>query len=155
MITRLSIAFGDFLGSSIASQVMPPWCNVEMFSVNFVVQLMTTGMIHEVTAMNLNLIRTTIKDKLLNDVWRRMKEMMKRKRTNSLSVEQSPEYGTPPHLHHVGTGRSCRTWSSNEPGGDFFYFVWLTMVIMTGLHLIALIGKNFPVWFFSAEVMLR
>ena len=47
--------------------------NVEMFSVNFVVQLMTTGMIHEVTAMNLNLIRTTIKDKLLNDVWRRMK----------------------------------------------------------------------------------
>ena len=42
--------------------------NVEMFSVNFVVQLMTTGMIHEVTAMNLNLIRTTIKDKLLNDM---------------------------------------------------------------------------------------
>ena len=25
MITRLSIAFEDFLGSSIASQVMPPW----------------------------------------------------------------------------------------------------------------------------------
>ena len=25
MITRLSIAFGDFLGSSIAPQVMPPW----------------------------------------------------------------------------------------------------------------------------------
>ena len=26
MITRLSIAFEDFPGSSIASQVMPPWC---------------------------------------------------------------------------------------------------------------------------------
>ena len=27
MITRLSIAFEDFPGSSIASQVMPPWCS--------------------------------------------------------------------------------------------------------------------------------
>ena len=52
-----------------------------MFFVNFVVQLMTTGMIHEVTAMNLNLIRTTTKDKLLNDVRMMMKEMMKTKRT--------------------------------------------------------------------------
>ena len=125
-----------------------------MFFVNFVVQLMTTGMIHEVTAMNLNLIRTTIKEKLLNDVRRMMKEMLKRKRTNSLSVEQSPEYGTPPHLRHVGTGRSCRTWSSNADRSDYYHFVLLTMVIMTGVHLIALIVKNFPV-LFSSEVMLR
>ena len=27
MITPLSIAFEDFLGSSIAPQVMPPWCS--------------------------------------------------------------------------------------------------------------------------------
>ena len=121
---------------------------------NFVVQLMTTGMIHEVTAMNLNLIRTTIEDKLLNDVWRRMKEIMKRKRTNSSSVEQSPEYDSPPHLHHVGTEGSCRTWASNADGSGFYYFVLLTMVIMTGSHLIALIGKNFPV-LFSSVVMLR
>ena len=28
MITRSSIAFEDFLGSSIAPQVMPPWCDL-------------------------------------------------------------------------------------------------------------------------------
>ena len=106
--------------------------NVEMFFVNFVVQLMTTGMIQEVTAINLNLIRTTIKEKLLNDVRRMMKEMMKTKRTNSLSVERSPEYDNPPHLHRVGTGRSCRTWSSNLDRSDYYYFVLLTMMIMTG-----------------------
>ena len=125
-----------------------------MFFVNFVVQLMTTGMIQEETAINLSLIRTTIKEKLLNDVRRRMKEMMKRKRANSLSVERSPEYDSPPHLHHFGTEKSCRTWSSNLDRNDYHYFVWLTMAIMKGLHLIALIGENFPVWF-SSEVRLR
>ena len=40
--------------------------SVDMCSGNLVVQLMTTRMIHEVTSVNL--IRTTIKDKLLNDM---------------------------------------------------------------------------------------
>ena len=31
MITRSSIPFEDFLGSSIAPQVMPPWCQVVPF----------------------------------------------------------------------------------------------------------------------------
>ena len=39
MITRLSIAFGDILGSSIASQVMPPWWGLTILHVIFLLLL--------------------------------------------------------------------------------------------------------------------
>ena len=43
MITRLSIAFEDFPCSSIASQVMPPWCVTiyidEFISSHFIIDL--------------------------------------------------------------------------------------------------------------------
>ena len=35
MITRLSIAFEDFLGSSIVPQVLPPWKEAAIFIENF------------------------------------------------------------------------------------------------------------------------
>ena len=35
MITRSSTAFEDFLGSSIAPQVMPPWTYVILFQIKF------------------------------------------------------------------------------------------------------------------------
>ena len=48
MITRLSIAFEDFLGSSIASQVMPPWAQrtkalTSLSLINFLNQMSTAS----------------------------------------------------------------------------------------------------------------
>ena len=45
MITRSSIAFEDFLGSSIAPQVMPPWWAVVfMFIMNNYESALQTGL---------------------------------------------------------------------------------------------------------------